>query len=201
VAGPPRALPRPPAGPPRIACIGRIAPEKGQREFVAAAARIHRALPECRFLVYGAPLFGETAAARYASQVRTEAEGLPVEFAGWVDDIHACMAQLDLLLVPSAGHEATTRVILEAFAARLPVIAFASGGIPEVVEDGVTGLLANTPEHMARLAIELHTGDARRLISMAQAAHESWARRFTLDRYRRQILIAIEHAGNRSKTK
>jgi glycosyltransferase involved in cell wall biosynthesis len=201
VAGPPRALPRPPAGPPRIACIGRIAPEKGQREFVAAAARIHRALPECRFLIYGAPLFGETAAARYASQVRTEAEGLPVEFAGWVDDIQACMAQLDLLLVPSAGHEATTRVILEAFAARLPVIAFASGGIPEVVEDGVTGLLANTPEHMARLAIELLTGDARRLISMAQAAHESWARRFTLDRYRRQILIAIEHAGNRSKTK
>jgi glycosyltransferase involved in cell wall biosynthesis len=133
--------------------------------------------------------------------VRTEAEGLPMEFAGWVDDIHACMAQLDLLLVPSAGHEATTRVILEAFAARLPVIAFASGGIPEVVEDGVTGLLANTPEHMARLAIELLTGDARRLISMAQAAHESWARRFTLDRYRRQILSAIQHAGNRSKTK
>ena len=78
-----------------------------------------------------------------------------MEFAGWVDDIYACMAQLDLLLVPSAGHEATTRVILEAFAAGLPVIAFASGGIPEVVEDGVTGLLANTAEHMARLAIDL----------------------------------------------
>ena len=95
-------------------------------------------------MIYGAPLFGESAVARYAAQVRTDAEGLPVEFAGWVDDIYACMAQLDLLLVPSAGHEATTRVILEAFAAGLPVIAFASGGIPEVVDDGVTGLLAKT---------------------------------------------------------
>ena len=131
----------------------------------------------------------------YAAQVRTEAAGLPVEFAGWVDDIYACMAQLDLLLVPSAGHEATTRVILEAFAAGLPVIAFASGGIPEVVEDGVTGLLANTSEHMARLAIELLTGDARRLTSIAQAAHESWARRFTLDRYRRQMMSAIQAAA------
>ena len=195
VAGPPRALPRPPAGPPRVGCIGRIAPEKGQREFVAATARIHRALPECRFTIFGAPLFGESAAARYAEQVRADSAGLPVEFAGWVDDIYACMAQLDLLLVPSAGHEATTRVILEAFAAGLPVIAFASGGIPEVVQDGVTGLLADTGEHMAQLAIGLLTGDARRLISIAQAARESWARRFTLDRYRREMLAAIQAAA------
>ena len=91
VAGPPRALPRPPAaGPPRIGCIGRIAPEKGQREFVAAAARIHRTLPECRFLIYGAPLFGESAVAKYAAQVRADAQGLPVEFAGWVEDVYAC---------------------------------------------------------------------------------------------------------------
>ena len=42
------------------------------------------------------------------------------------------MAGLDLLLVPSTGPEATTRVILEAYAAGVPVIAFPSGGIPEV---------------------------------------------------------------------
>jgi glycosyltransferase involved in cell wall biosynthesis len=196
VAGPPRTLPRPSSGPPRIGCIGRIAPEKGQREFVAAAARIHRMLPECRFLIYGAPLFGEIAGTQYAEQVRADAQGLPVEFAGWAENVYAAMAQLDLLLVPSAPHEATTRVILEAFAAYLPVIAFPSGGIPEVIEDGVTGLLADTSQHMAQLATELLTGNARRLISIAQAAHESWARRFTLDRYRRQILAAIQAATN-----
>ena len=106
------------------------------------------------------------------------------------------MAQLDLLLVPSAPHEATTRVILEAFAADLPVIAFPSGGIPEVIEDGVTGLLATTSQHMAQLATELLTGNARRLISIAQAAHETWARRFTLERYRRQIMTAIQAAAS-----
>jgi glycosyltransferase involved in cell wall biosynthesis len=197
VAGPARAPARSYAALPRVGCIGRIAPEKGQRQFVAVAARIHQALPDCRFVIYGAPLFGESAAERYAAQVRTDAEGLPLEFAGWVNDISACMAQLDLLLVPSAGHEATTRVILEAFAAGVPVIAFPSGGIPEVVEDGVTGLLADTSEDMAQRAIELLTGDARRLISIAHAARESWERRFTLERYHQEILRAIEAAARK----
>ncbi len=192
VAGPPRALSRSPVGAARVGCIGRIAPEKGQREFVAAAKHIHQSLPDCRFTIYGAPLFGESEAERYTAQVRADAEGLPLEFAGWVDDIYGCLAQLDLLLVPSAGHEATTRVILEAFAAGVPVIAFPSGGIPEVVEDGVTGLLANSPEEMAHRAIHLLMGDPCRLISIAQAARESWARRFTLERYHQEILRAIE---------
>jgi glycosyltransferase involved in cell wall biosynthesis len=192
VAAPPRVRTRSLAGPPRVGCIGRIAPEKGQREFVAAALRIRQEIPECRFVIYGAPLFGERAAARYAAQVRTDAEGLPLEFAGWMDDIYACLAQIDLLLVPSTGQEATTRVILEAFAAGVPVIAFASGGIPEVVEDGVTGLLANTTSEMAQSSIDLLTGNPRRLIGIAQAARESWSRRFTLQRYHQQILRAME---------
>lgn len=196
VPGPERVTPRhpdqhPPSALPRVGCIGRIAPEKGQREFVAAAARIHRALPACRFVVYGAALFGEAGAARYENAVRAAAAGLPVEFAGWVPDVYAAMAQLDLLLVPSAGHEATTRVILEAFAAGLPVIAFAAGGIPEVLANGVTGLLAGSTEEMAQLATGLLTGDRRRLLSVAQAARESWSQQFTLPRYQEQVLRAM----------
>jgi glycosyltransferase involved in cell wall biosynthesis len=193
VAGPAHAAERLPGRPARVGCIGRIAPEKGQREFVAAAARIHQALPDCRFVIYGSPLFGESAAERYAAQVRSDAAGLPVEFAGWVNDVYASMAELDLLLVPSAGHEATTRVILEAFAAGVPVIAFPSGGIPEVVEDGVTGVLAKGVEEMARRAIELLAGDER--IAIVEAARKSWERRFTLERYRREMMRAMEAAS------
>jgi glycosyltransferase involved in cell wall biosynthesis len=180
----------------RVGCIGRIAPEKGQREFVAAAARIHRALPECLFTIYGTPLFGDNAAERYAAQVRADAAGLPLEFAGWVDDVYAAMTQLDLLLVPSAGHEATTRVILEAFAAGVPVIAFPSGGIPEVVDHRVTGMLAKDVDEMARCAIELLTGDRTAMIA---AARESWERRFTLERYRREMMAAMDRASSRDR--
>jgi glycosyltransferase involved in cell wall biosynthesis len=112
-----------------------------------------------------------------------------MEFAGWVADVYGAMEQLDLLLVPSAGHEATTRVILEAFAAGVPVIAFPSGGIPEVVDHGVTGMLAKGVEEMVECAIELLTGDRRAM--MAAAARESWERRFTLERYRREMMAVL----------
>ena len=51
VGGPDRPLHGRQAGPPKVGCVGRISPEKGQLEFLAAAAMIHRALPECRFAV------------------------------------------------------------------------------------------------------------------------------------------------------
>ncbi len=192
VAGPNQLAPRSPAGPPQIGCIGRISAEKGQLAFAGAAARIHRALPQCRFTIYGAPLFKDRAAEAYDAQVRTAAAGLPIEFAGWVDDIYACLADLDLLLVPSAGHEATTRVILEAFASGVPVIAFPAGGIPEVVEDNVNGLLATGAEDMAQRAVELLTGDARRLIAMAHAARQTWLRRFRPEQSHKQLLQTLQ---------
>ena len=194
VAAPPRGVSRCGSGPSIVGCIGRIAPGKGQREFVRAAAIIHRALPDCRFAVFGAPLFGDARAERYATRVRAEAAGLPVEFHGWVEDIYAALSRLDLLLVPSVGPEATTRVILEAFAAGVPVIAFPSGGIPEVVESGY-GLLAGSAEHMAALAVELLKGPPETRARMVQAARERWRERFTPERYCQEVLATIECAA------
>jgi glycosyltransferase involved in cell wall biosynthesis len=180
-----------------IGCIGRIAPEKGQLEFVAAASTIHRHLPNCRFLVYGAPLFDDESAHQYDAAVRLAAAGLPVEFAGWTRDVHQALASLDLLLVPSAAHEATPRVILEAFTVGVPVIAFPSGGIPELIEDGRTGFLATSPEAMARLAVDLLSGERERLAAVSRAAGAAWTRKFQLDRFHREILDHMEEAACR----
>jgi glycosyltransferase involved in cell wall biosynthesis len=196
VTGPALAAERP-SGPSCVGCIGRIAAEKGQREFLRVASIVHRALPECRFVVCGAPLFSDARAQRYAAQIRAEAAGLPVEFTGWVADIHAVLAGLDLLLVPSTGPEATTRVIPEAYAAGVPVIAFPSGGIPEVAA-GLPGVLADSVEHMAALAIGLLKGPRERMERMSEAARELWRGRFTLDRYRQEVLATIECAARGS---
>jgi glycosyltransferase involved in cell wall biosynthesis len=186
---------RPPAAPGRchIACMGRIAPEKGQMEFVAAARLIHRAMPEARFQIIGAPLFSGSG---YERTVHAAAADLPVEFTGWVADTGDALSQIDLLLVPSAGHEATTRVILEAYAAGVPVIAFRSGGIPEVVEHGVTGFLAGSAEEMAARAIEL-LEDREGFARISTAARECWERRFTLRRYRRELMQSLESIAAR----
>jgi glycosyltransferase involved in cell wall biosynthesis len=179
-----------------IACIGRIAPEKGQLDFLEAVRLASPDLPDCRFLIYGAALFNEPAVQRYDAEVRIRARDLPVEFAGWVDDVYSALATTDLLLVPSQPVEATTRVILEAYAAGVPVVAFASGGIPEVVEHRHTGLLVRSPAEMARAAVELLREPVRRA-RMSAAARDCWRRRFTLDRYRAEVAAALEIAARR----
>jgi len=197
VAGP-DAPPEPqPAGAhPVIGCIGRIAREKGQLGFLAAAGAIHRAVPAARFAIVGAPLFGDMEAARYEAAVRSAATNLPVEFHGWRQDMYGALAGIDLLLVPSAPHEATTRVILEAYSAGVPVVALRSGGVPEVVDSGVTGYLAESAAQMAERAIELMRYPERRA-AMALRARAAWEQRFTLGRHRNEVL-AIFHraAGN-----
>jgi glycosyltransferase involved in cell wall biosynthesis len=177
--------------PPTVGCIGRIAPEKGQLKFLQAAGIIHAAIPDSRFIVYGAALFDDPAVLRYDARVRAAAAGLPVDFPGWIPDVYAELANLDLLLVPSAGHEGTTRVILEAFAAGVPVVAFRSGGIPEVVDAGLDGYLAGDVEEMARLSIDLLTGPPERRASLSEAARQTWLRRFTKERYHDQLLQCL----------
>jgi glycosyltransferase involved in cell wall biosynthesis len=197
VGGPDRPLHRRHAGPPKVGCVGRISPEKGQLDFLAAAAMIHRALPECRFLVYGAPLFSRKAA-RYGAEVNAAARGLPVEFPGWAVDVYAALADLDVLLVPSRGLEGMPLTILEAFAAGVPVVAFRAGGIPEIVDDGRTGILADSVAQMAESAVSLLAGDPARRRSIAAAARESWSTRFTAERWQRQVLSEIERVASYS---
>ncbi len=182
---------------PRIGCIGRIAPEKGQMEFLAAAAKIRSALPQSRFLVCGAPLFADPVALSYEHQLRNAARDLPVEFTGWVSDADEILARLDLLLVPSLWPEANPRVILEAFAAGVPVIAFRAGGVPEIIEHGRNGFLCDSIDEMVQIALDL-LRDPTRLCAISQAAHESWRVQFTLERWQSQMLEIIERAANGS---
>jgi glycosyltransferase involved in cell wall biosynthesis len=193
VAGP-SAIRRRNSREPNVGCIGRISPEKGQMEFVAAAAAIHRAVPKCRFAIFGAPLFSDDAA-RYYQQVRAAARGLPIEFPGWAADVSKALAEIDLLLVPSGSGEATTRVIPEAFAAGVPVIAFASGGIPEVIEHDRTGFLVRSTEEMAGCTIDLLSGSRQRLCSVSQAARIAWETRFTPECFQLRLLEVMKAAA------
>jgi glycosyltransferase involved in cell wall biosynthesis len=148
-----------------------------------------------QFVICGAPLFSDPS---YSDRVRQAAEGLPVEFMGWRDDIAAVLATLDLLIVPSTAYEATTRVILEAFAAGVPVIAPNSGGIPEIVWDGETGFLVSDTSKLAGKVMEVMNQPAL-LSRVADDAHEAWRQRFTLAGYQARILSILERVGNKAR--
>ncbi|MBV8070485.1 MAG: glycosyltransferase family 4 protein, partial [Acidobacteriaceae bacterium] len=122
-----------------IGVVGRVEAEKGQLNFVKAARLVSNQRPECRFVIIGSPMFSDR---RYYDRVIAVSCGLPVDFVEWRSEIAEVYSKLDLLVVPSSAAEATTRVIPEAFGAGIPVVAFPSGGITEIVEDEWTGFLA-----------------------------------------------------------
>ena len=177
----------------RIGLIGRIAPEKGQTDFLRAAALLAPRLPAARFVICGAPLFSPPA---YREEVERRARDLPVDLLGWRDDVGAVLADLDILAVPSNFLEATTRVILEAYSAGVPVVAYASGGIPEVVEDGATGFLVREC-HPQALADKIAEVSALDLSAVAHRARAAWEAKFNVDRYRTEMLDLIANAATR----
>ncbi len=176
----------------RIAVLGRIAPEKGQLTFVQAARIAAQIDPRLTFRVGGAPMFADH---HYLATVRSEA-GPKVEFAGWTDDVGAFLRNVDLLVVPSDGVDANPRVIPEAYAAGVPVVAFDGGGTPELIEHGVTGLLVNphTPEALAAAILDA-IRDPDRLNAMAERGYARWQRCYTLARFQSEVCEAVEEAA------
>ena len=171
-----------------VGLLGRVSPEKSQLEFVRAARIMAAKNPGVRFLIGGAPLFART---EYFEQVRAEA-GPEVDFAGWTSP-EDFLPRIALLVVPSAGVEAGPRVILEAFSAGVPVLASRAGGIPELIEHAVNGLLADSiaPEALAE-SICKALADPARLKRLANRARETWSERFTLDRFQSDVCDALE---------
>ena len=177
----------------RIGVIGRIAPEKGQLEFLAAARLLAKALPRCRFVISGEALFDDRDSLQYRRSLEPLAAHLPVEFLGWRDDVFAVMRSLDLLVVPSIREAGMPRVLLEAQAVGLPIVAFPTGGIPEAIVDGETGFLVDppTPSELAAKILALLLHHPERLGKVAAAGRSAWRERFTLENYQRQVIQII----------
>ena len=137
---PVRPLPRDDrgAGPLRVLYIGPLMPHKGAHLLVEAT----RGLPAGSIAV---SLYGSRVAAwqAYTDQLEAAAADLPVRFCGTYryEQLNTILARHDVLVVPSIWEETFSLVTREALQAGLPVIAARRGALPEVIQDGVNGLL------------------------------------------------------------
>ena len=191
-------LARPQAEPRCIGILGRISREKGHLDFLHSAAILTAARPNLRFVIFGAALFADGS---YEREVRTAAQGIPVEFRGWTNDVSGALREIDILAVPSGPAEGATRVVMEAFSAGTPVVAYPSGGIPELIRHRETGLLARerSPEHLAlSLAELLNNPELAHRISVQ--GRLEWESRFQLERCQREICDFIQTIGWRDTT-
>jgi glycosyltransferase involved in cell wall biosynthesis len=141
---------------------GRLAPEKGIRDLVEA----WRVVPAPLVVVGDGP-----EAERLRSSLPRNVELRPTVPP---DEIPRLLASTRALVVPTLAYEGAPRAILEAFAAGVPVLARAVGAVPELVEDGVSGLLLPSlaPAEVAA-AVERLLDDAE-AERMGEAAWATW---------------------------
>lgn len=141
--------------------VSVLRPRKGIEVLLEAAARV----PDMVFLIVGdGPL-----RASWQSLVRTD----NVRWAGYRTDVDELLAGCDVFVHPSL-EDAFPTVLLEAMAAGLPVVASHVGGIPEIVDDGVTGVLVPPGDPGAIVAALSRVSPA-----MASAAHARAEREFS----------------------
>jgi glycosyltransferase involved in cell wall biosynthesis len=179
-----RDMPLADASPQRVLFVGRIVAAKGVAVLLRAAREV-----DAEFVIAGA--------GRQLPAMRKLARRLGIEqrvrFAGWLAPRELASELLDtsVAAVPSVWPEPFGIVGIEAHAAGKPVIASATGGIAEWLEDGVSGLLvpAGDPQALARALTSL-LADPERRRAMGQAGKRSVAARFSAE----QHLHALQHA-------
>ena len=123
-----------------IGTIGRIDPEKGHEFFLESARIILQDIEKVRFLVVGDtssnPSFEKTL---YEMSAGKGIEKKTI-FTGFRRDIPQLLASMDVVVLPSEI-DACSRVLFESMAMQKPLVAVNAGGTPEIVQDGITGLL------------------------------------------------------------
>lgn len=131
-----------------MAVVGQISPWKGQLEAVKIVAQLRRRHHDAHLLIVGEPKF-VSAATRYDNRayndelertIRAHGAEKYIQLLGERHDVPAIMGSLDVLLVPS-WEEPFGRVVVEAMALGIAVVATNVGGPSEIIRDGVDGVL------------------------------------------------------------
>ncbi len=148
--------------------VAALAPHKSQTDFLNAAALLNDGHPHVRFWIAGeGPL-----RAKLETEHRALGLGERLRFLGFREDVTDLLRAADIFCI-SSYLEGLGTSILDAMAAGLPVVATRVGGIPEIVEDGKTGLLvpARDPRALGE-AIAALAGDPAGRAAMGARARE-----------------------------
>ncbi len=183
-----------PAGVPVVGNVAALVPHKGQRHLVDAASLVVRRVPDARFVILGE---GELRAPleRQVKELRLEKHVL---LPGFRTDVLSLLKAFDIFVMSSVTEGLGTS-LLDAMAARRPIVATEAGGIPEVVVNEQTGLLVPVRDHerMAAAIVRL-LKDAALRERFANAGLERVRAHFSVDRMVEQTLALYARLDGRS---
>src|SRR3989442_1646443 len=174
---------------PLIGVVGRLVADKGQDDFLRAAATVLQRRKDARFLIVGTG----SRAAELEGLARSLGITHAVRFLGFREDVPAITAALNVSVLPSIDCDASPAVLKEALACGVPAVATSIGGAAEILGDGETGLIV-PPREPGRLAAAIQTllDDPGRAREMGRRGSQDVARRFHPDRLATETLRVYE---------
>jgi glycosyltransferase involved in cell wall biosynthesis len=181
---------------PDVALVGMISvlrSWKGHATFLEAAAELMATIGRpIHFIIAG----DGPARDEWTQFIKKEPWRNNVTLLGHRSDVPNVLASLDVLVLPSYAHEGIPQIILQAQAMARPVVATTIGGIPEVVEDGVTGLLA-PPRDADALAKKIGAVLSDRDLAgrLGKAARAHIEKSYSLDAMGARLLRLYENLG------
>jgi glycosyltransferase involved in cell wall biosynthesis len=185
-----------PHGAPIVGNVAALVPHKGQRHLIDAAHLVVQQAPDTRFVILGEGELRE----HLEKQVHEHRLEKHVLLPGFRTDILGCIKAFDLFVMSSVTEGLGTS-LLDAMAAARAIVATTAGGIPEIVEDGVNGLLVpprDAPALAAAILRALADADLRRRMGDAGLARVT--ERFTVERMVVQTAAAYERIVARRRS-
>ena len=184
-----------------VGIVGRITPLKGHLYFIKAMAQVVKAVPQLKIWIVGdAP--STKAAYKEQAEILVKRLGLAhcTEFLGAQADIAAIYAHLDLLVLATVTHEAFGRVIIEAQASGVPVVATEVGGVVDIIENGINGLLVPPadPLRMAEAAVRI-ARDPQLAAGLAKNGYEKVKEKYNLELMVKSTLDVYREALSSAK--
>jgi glycosyltransferase involved in cell wall biosynthesis len=176
---------------PVVGNVAALVPHKGQRHLVEAAHLVVREVPDARFIILGEGELREP----LERQVREYKLEKHVLLPGFRTDVLGCIKGFDLFAMSSVTEGLGTS-LLDAMACSRAIVATRTGGIPEIVEDGVNGVLVPPRDHaaMAKAIVRLLNDGALRK-KMGNAGFARVQARFTVERMVAETASVYERVG------
>jgi glycosyltransferase involved in cell wall biosynthesis len=173
---------------PLVGNVAALVPHKGQRYLIEAAHLVMREIPDARFVIFGEGELREHLE-RLVHEHNLEKHVL---LPGFRTDILGCIKGFDVFAMSSVTEGLGTS-LLDAMACQTPIVATRTGGIPEIVEDEVNGLLVPPRDApaLARAIVRLLNDQTRRR-TMGEAGFKRVNERFTVERMVAQTAAVYE---------
>jgi glycosyltransferase involved in cell wall biosynthesis len=158
-----------------IIFLGRITSIKRPDRFCNVILNLVNKDPRIRILIVGSGTL-ETSMQSRLSQINEK-----VDFLGWRSDVENILACADILLLTS-DNEGTPTSVIQAGMAGVPTVATNVGSLPEVIENGVTGICTEPDEDKLLMALETLVSNPKLRVSMGENARKDMSQRYSISK-------------------